>query len=201
MLFHETAEYMLENNVKVIRQGYASADCGCPLLLGDKITKIEDYTTELNLHPLTDDIEFKLTDEGELLIKGNSLCLNYKDIAHDGDWYKTRDIWEDRGNGKVLFQGRSQGFFKLNGHKYNQEVVEHTIETNTDLGEVAVILRDIGGNQYTEAYYTGETDVNRKEIDKILSKKLEIYVLPKRYHHIDDMPRNGYGKKMRHLIK
>lgn len=200
MLFHETAEYIFDNNAQIIRQGYASADCGCPLLLGDKISKIEDFTTDLNFKPLTDDIEMKLTDGGELLIKGNTLCINYKDIAHDGDWYKTRDVWKLKDNNKISFQGRSQGFFKLNGHKYNQEVVEHLIESNTNLGEVAIVLKDIGGNQYTEAYYTNDIEANRHEIDKILSNKLEASVLPKRYHHITEMPRNHYGKKMRHLL-
>jgi len=183
------AEFMFGNGCNELVHLFGSTESGSPTL-GHATKKLEQYSNYLRLNENT-----KLSDEGELLIKGQSLCRNYKNFDHEGEYYRTGDMW-DRDGDMIVFKGRRNEIVKMNGYKTSLLHIESVIEENTTLGACMAIVRHSHGSDWIELRYTGnEPDKNRMK--EVLKDLLPDCNIPRKYTRVEEIPVNALNKKIR----
>ena len=183
------AEFMFDNGCNELVHLFGSTESGSPTL-GHATKKLEHYSNYLRLNENT-----KLSDEGELLIKGQSLCRNYKNFDHDGEYYRTGDMW-DRDGDMIVFKGRRNEIVKMNGYKTSLLHIESVIEENTDLGACMAMVRHSHGSDWIELKYTGN-DPDRNNIKEVLKDLLPDCNIPRKYTRVEEIPVNALNKKIR----
>jgi len=190
------AEILFSLGATEVNQLYGATEIGSPSLYKSS-TSIDDYPDYLELKN-TDISEFKLVNN-ELYVKSKTLCVNYKDFSSDGEWFKTNDLWEQKGN-LVKFAGRSNDIVKLNGYQCSLLLIESTIENNTNLGEVLAIPRNKMGTDYIEVAYTNNTIINKQTLNSMLETHVPVYSIPRKYTYVESLPKTSLGKKIRNVL-
>lgn len=191
------AEYVFSNGAKVFGHMYGQTET-CSPILGRTTTHLDDFVEYLNLKSVAE-TESKLVN-GELWIRGKSICENYKDFNYEGDWLKTGDMWEQDGD-LIKFVGRNNDIVKVNGFQCSLLAIENAAEEKTSLGEVMAKCRNSMGSDWIELYYTNkETKVNKKELYQKFESFIPKYSIPLKYTYIESIPRNSLGKKVRNIL-
>lgn len=185
------AEYVLGNGAKNFAHLYGATEIGSPIL--SRITDcIGDHNEYLELNDCT-----QLVDN-ELWVKGASVCENYQDFLHDGEWFRTGDLWESQGN-LIKFAGRSSDVVKINGYQCNLQQIETVMEQRTPLGECLARPRQTLGTEWIELLYTSPlNDVNKHQIKSQVESVLTLHSIPKKYTRVNEIPKNSLGKKIRY---
>jgi len=184
-------EYVFNNGAKNFAHLYGATEICSPIL--SRITSmVGDYNEYLPLTPDT-----KLVN-GELWVRGASLCNNYKDFTHDGEWFKTGDLWESKNN-LIKFVGRSNDIVKINGYQCNLLLVENVVEQQTDLGECLAVTRQTLGSDWIEVLYTNKNaTINKKQFSEQFKSMLPKHSIPRKYTYVNEIVKNALGKKIRH---
>ena len=190
------AEILFSLGATEINQLYGATEIGSPSLY-KSTTSIDDYPDYLELKN-TDISEFKLVNN-ELYVKSKTMCVNYKDFSTDGEWFKTNDLWQQKGN-LIKFAGRSNDIVKLNGYQCSLLLIESIIEDNTDLGEVLAIPRNKMGTDYIEIAHTNNITVNKQELSSMLEVHIPDYCIPRKYTYVESLPKTSLGKKIRNVL-
>ena len=102
-------------------------------------------------------LEMRLAEDGELLLRGPSICDGYHERpelaaeAFDEDgWYRTGDIGEIDETGRLRITDRKKDLFKTSGGKYvSPQKVEAAITTNIPYISQAIAVGD--GRKYVSA--------------------------------------------------
>ena len=186
------AEYIFEKGCKEFSHVYGITEAGVPSLINK--TSSLSIDSRCLKHTSQYGIETKL-DNGELLIKGSTLCNNIEDLGLDNGWYRTGDLFEEVGD-NIRFVGRANDIIKLNGYKANLLTIESTIEDITGIPECLAIPRNRVGTDYIELQYVGDIGNTEKLKDK-LSSLLPPCNIPKRFVQVEKIPRNTLNKKIR----
>lgn len=139
-----------------------------------------------------DGIEMKLSEEGELMVKGPNIFQGYWELEEktaealkDG-WFYTGDLAEvdDNGNWKIV--GRAKNVLvPESGHNVAPEPIEHMIlEACEDLAQAVVIGH---GRPYLTCIVTGQA--KKEDIQKALdlvNEDLPHYRRIRQFHHADE---------------
>jgi long-subunit acyl-CoA synthetase (AMP-forming) len=190
-------EFVFERGLKRFTQVYGATETMTPLL-ARTTTEPDEFCEYLEFKPLNKDTEIKLVD-GELWIRGSTICENFKQLDHSGDWFKTGDIWEQN-NDLIRFVGRTNDIVKINGFQANLLLIESVSENRTDLGETLAVVRSSFGTQWIELLYTNKNCIIDKDnFKEIFEPILYKCCIPKKYTYIESIPRNATGKKVRNL--
>ncbi|KTD56438.1 type I polyketide synthase [Legionella shakespearei] len=173
--------------------------------IGQAIHNTELYVLDKNLYP---------AQEGELYISGANLALGYhncpelnkeKFIANPFNnkkpfsrIYKTGDIVKKLDNGTLSYLGRTDEQVKIGGFRVHLNEIEEQLQKHESIVMAAVIV-EIGGEQHhiLTAYIVFESDSNTIHADEIrhyLSQTLPPYMMPVKYHKVDELPLNVTGK-------
>jgi acyl-coenzyme A synthetase/AMP-(fatty) acid ligase len=190
------AEILFSLGATEVNQLYGATEIGSPSLYKSS-TSIDEHPDYLELKN-TDISQFKLVNN-ELYVKSKTLCVNYKDFSSDGEWFKTNDLWEQKGS-LIKFAGRSNDIVKLNGYQCSLLLIESTIETNTNLGEVMAIPRNKMGTDYIEVAYTNNTIINKQDLNSMLESHVPAYSIPRKYTYVESLPKTSLGKKIRNVL-
>lgn len=133
--------------------------------------------------------------DGELCISGLGVSLGYinkedltkqrfitlnKEIA-----YKTGDI-VSYNNGQYYYKCREDFQIKINGHRIEIEDIEKNI-MSIDAIEKVVVIYDKKVKKI-KAFIKANREIKAKEIMEILRNKLPLYMIPKQYYFLDDIP-------------
>lgn len=123
-LSRETYRFYNDAGVRLIN-GYGMTEC-CPVIAVTREGQIP-----WQMRPL-DWCEVKVSPQGELLVRGSSVCKCYYDgtrIADENGWFHTRDIVEyEDGNLTVLHRMDNVHIMK-NGYKLSLENLENRVMT------------------------------------------------------------------------
>lgn len=185
------AQWCFDHGTKVFNHMYGMTE-SCSPILHRASSEFDDFVTYLNLTPMSDS-EFRLID-GELHIKGLSLCEG------SPEWLQTNDLWEEC-QGKIKFVGRKNDIVKINGLACSLLLVENMAEEKTDLGDTLAVVRNSMGSDWIELYYTNKSAViDKKKLTEIFESMLFRCNIPKKYTHIDHIPRTSLGKKQRGVL-
>lgn len=188
------SQYMFNNSCRRLTHAYGSTEAGVPILKYHTFSQSNDnmfleYTNEYG-------IETKLNEDGELLVKGKSLCSNISDFGIDENgWYHTGDLFEEQ-NGKIKFVARTNEIVKINGITSNLLLIESIIEETDEVIECVAQVKNKIGIDYIELQYVGDiTDINKfnKKLEKVLPK----CNIPKKYVSVKSIARNTLNKKIR----
>lgn len=191
------AETAFNLGAKEFNHMYGATEIGSPIL-HRATTHVDEYVEYLEMED-TVATQFKIVDD-ELYVKGQSLCVNYKEFSHEDEWFKTNDLWEQQGN-LIKFAGRSNDIVKINGYQCSLLLIESLIEDKTNLGEALAIPRNSMGSDYIELVYTNkDSKIDKKELATMLEVYLPNRNIPRKYTHVESLPKTSLGKKIRNVL-
>ncbi len=147
---------------------------------------------------------------GEVCVAGNNLALGYyanpketnlhfvqnpnnkfyRDII-----YRTGDLAYYNKERNLCYSGRKDFQIKHMGHRIELMEIEGYMETHANITN----SRCVYFNNEIWAVYTG--DIESKEVEKYLRKKLPPFMIPSKYIKKMSMPYNSHGKIDRNVLK
>lgn len=173
--------------------------------IGEPINNTHLYILDHNLCP---------TQEGELYISGASLAIGYhnsnaltkeKFIPNPFNsskpfsrMYKTGDIVKKLESGELIYIGRIDDQVKIGGFRIHLNEIENQLLKHPSI-VMATVLVEIGGEQHKtlSAYLVFESAqkiIHADDLRSFLSQTLPPYMIPAKYHKVDELPLNVTGK-------
>ena len=154
--------------------------------------------------------ELKPFETGEICVIGPAVFAGYYDnpeanakAFRDG-WFRTGDLGHMDEEGFVYITGRASDMYISGGSNIYPREVEEKILTHPGIGEVAVlgIPDPVWGEVGVAVCVPREgASVTEAEMAGFLSPKVPRYKMPKRFFFWDALPKSGYGKIPKRLVR
>jgi fatty-acyl-CoA synthase len=155
--------------------------------------------------------ELKAFETGEICVIGPAVFAGYYDnpeanakAFRDG-WFRTGDLGHMDEEGFLYVTGRSSDMYISGGSNIYPREVEEKILTHPAIGEVAVLgVPDPVWGEVGIAVCVpraGAPAVTEAEMAAFLSPKVPRYKMPKRFFFWDALPKSGYGKIPKRLVR
>jgi long-chain acyl-CoA synthetase len=145
---------------------------------------------------VVDGLTYKITDDGELLFKGDQVMLGYlngNDAKIIDKWLYTGDLAEEK-DGIVYINGRKDSIVKIAGQRISLKFLERLVEKEKGVANCAAIL--IENELYgQELYLFYDGDALESDLLEVFKKESGLKVIPKEIKKISDFPKNANGKK------
>ena len=114
-----------------LRNGFGMSEVG---ITSVELRKKAKHLNENSIGRPFDSVEYKLSDDNELYIKGTSLCkrklINGEETAFDG-WFKTGDIAENRGGNYFILGRKSDVVIGESGENINPDIIEKLFSSSS----------------------------------------------------------------------
>jgi len=149
-----------------------------------------------------DDVEVRIADDGEVLLRCPMLCRGYRDgttpIDTDG-WLHTGDLGHLLPDGRLHVEGRRGEMIVTGGENVWPEAVEAAIGTHPQVAEVAVAgVPDPEWGQRVVAWVVPAGDApTLAELRALVGETLAAFCAPKELHVVAQLPRTALGKVQR----
>jgi fatty-acyl-CoA synthase len=155
--------------------------------------------------------ELKPFETGEICVIGPAVFAGYYDnpeanakAFRDG-WFRTGDLGHMDEEGFVYITGRASDMYISGGSNIYPREVEEKILTHPAIGEVAVLgVPDPVWGEVGVAVCVareGARPVSEADMAAFLSPKVPRYKMPKRFFFWDALPKSGYGKIPKRLVR
>ena len=155
--------------------------------------------------------ELKPFETGEICVIGPGVFAGYYDnpeanakAFRDG-WFRTGDLGHMDDEGFVYITGRASDMYISGGSNIYPREVEEKILTHPNVGEVAVLgVPDPVWGEVGVAVCVareGTKAVSEAEMAAFLAPKVPRYKMPKRFFFWDALPKSGYGKIPKRLVR
>ncbi len=155
--------------------------------------------------------ELKPFETGEICVIGPAVFAGYYDnpeanakAFRDG-WFRTGDLGHMDEEGFVYITGRASDMYISGGSNIYPREIEEKILTHPAVGEVAVLgVPDPFWGEVGVAVCVareGASAVGEAELAAYLAPKVPRYKMPKRFFFWDALPKSGYGKIPKRLIR
>ena len=155
--------------------------------------------------------ELKPFETGEICVIGPGVFAGYYDnpeanakAFRDG-WFRTGDLGHMDEEGFVYITGRASDMYISGGSNIYPREVEEKILTHPAIGEVAVLgVPDPVWGEVGVAVCVpreGARPVTEAEMAGFLAPKVPRYKMPKRFFFWDALPKSGYGKIPKRLVR
>ncbi|WP_433945445.1 amino acid adenylation domain-containing protein [Paenibacillus sp. SN-8-1] len=142
---------------------------------------------------------------GELVVSGSGLTNGYRnkneltqrafvEMNFEKESclaYRTGDIVYFDGE-HFYYVGRKDKQIKLRGFRIELGEIEYALNQLTGVKQSVAVLEDNNQVKEIEAFYVG--DLDEMEVSRALSQRLPSYMLPKRYHRVQNIPLTLNGK-------
>lgn len=148
--------------------------------------------------------------EGEICIKGKLDTYYFKDEAgtekartKDGEYslWHTGDIGYKNENGAVVYVNRKDWMVKINGQRVETLEIENLLTTIENINNACVkAFVDDNDQTYLVAYYSVNNKVSDEEIKGFLKSKLPLYMIPRYFVKMEELPKNPNGKLNRKVL-
>lgn len=155
--------------------------------------------------------EVKLGETGEICVIGPAVFAGYYDNpeanakAFRNGWFRTGDLGHMDEEGFVYITGRASDMYISGGSNIYPREVEEKILTHPHVGECAVLgMPDpVWGEVGIAVCVAREGTPTPSESDMAgyLATKLPRYKMPKRFFFWDALPKSGYGKIPKRLVR
>ncbi len=160
------------------------------------------------------DEELRCASEGELVIRGPQRFGGYLDPA-DNDrrfldpaephrlalstgtvtadaYYRTGDRVRREG-GVLIHLGRLDNQVKIRGYRIELGEVEAAMRRHPAIGHAVAVAHQGSGETELAGFYTGQP-LPALDLITWLRRRIPMYMVPRRYHHVDEFPLNANGK-------
>ena len=155
--------------------------------------------------------ELKPFETGEICVIGPAVFAGYYDnpeanakAFRDG-WFRTGDLGHMDEEGFVYITGRASDMYISGGSNIYPREVEEKILTHPAIGEVAVLgVPDPFWGEVGVAVCVareGAGAVSEAELAAFLAPKVPRYKMPKRFFFWEALPKSGYGKIPKRLVR
>jgi len=155
--------------------------------------------------------ELKPFETGEICVIGPAVFAGYYEnpeanakAFRDG-WFRTGDLGHMDEEGFVYITGRASDMYISGGSNIYPREVEEKILTHPRIGEVAVLgVPDPVWGEVGVAVCVpreGAGEVGEAELAAFLAPKIPRYKMPKRFFFWDALPKSGYGKIPKRLVR
>ncbi|MEZ5820268.1 MAG: acyl-CoA synthetase [Xanthobacteraceae bacterium] len=155
--------------------------------------------------------ELKPHETGEICVIGPGVFAGYYDnpeanakAFRDG-WFRTGDLGHVDEEGFVYITGRASDMYISGGSNIYPREVEEKILTHPAVGEVAVLgVPDPFWGEVGIAVCVareGAKPVSEAELAAFLAPKVPRYKMPKRFFFWDALPKSGYGKVPKRMVR
>jgi fatty-acyl-CoA synthase len=149
-------------------------------------------------------------ETGEICVIGPAVFAGYHDnpeanakAFRDG-WFRTGDLGHMDAQGFVYITGRASDMYISGGSNIYPREIEEKILTHPDIAEVAVLgVPDAVWGEVGFAVCVARQGIDPRTIDlrAYLDGQLARYKMPKRFLFWDSLPKSGYGKITKKLIR
>jgi fatty-acyl-CoA synthase len=155
--------------------------------------------------------ELKPFETGEICVIGPAVFAGYYDnpdanakAFRDG-WFRTGDLGHMDAEGFIYITGRASDMYISGGSNIYPREVEEKILTHPGIGEVAVLgVPDPVWGEVGVAVCVpreGAGPVTEGEMASFLAPKVPRYKMPKRFFFWEALPKSGYGKIPKRLVR
>jgi fatty-acyl-CoA synthase len=155
--------------------------------------------------------KLKPFETGEICVIGPAVFAGYYDnpeanakAFRDG-WFRTGDLGHMDEEGFVYITGRASDMYISGGSNIYPREVEEKILTHPAIGEVAVLgVPDPVWGEVGVAVCVvreGASAVSEADMAGFLGPKVPRYKMPKRFFFWDALPKSGYGKVPKRLVR
>jgi fatty-acyl-CoA synthase len=155
--------------------------------------------------------ELKPFETGEICVIGPAVFAGYYDnpeanakAFRDG-WFRTGDLGHMDEEGFIYITGRASDMYISGGSNIYPREIEEKILTHPAVGEVAVLgVPDPFWGEVGVAVCVareGASPVSEAELAAYLAPKVPRYKMPKRFFFWDALPKSGYGKIPKRLVR
>ncbi len=149
-------------------------------------------------------------ETGEICVIGPAVFAGYYDnpeanakAFRDG-WFRTGDLGHMDAQGFLYITGRASDMYISGGSNIYPREIEEKILIHPGIAEVAVLgLPDpVWGEIGVAVCVTrGGVQVSEGELAEFLSSRIARYKMPKRFFFWEALPKSGYGKVPKRLVK
>ena len=149
-------------------------------------------------------------EQGEICVRGPAVFAGYHNNAEanakalkDG-WFHTGDLGRVDAEGFLYITGRASDMYISGGANVYPREAEEVLLTHPAVAEVAVLgVPDPDWGESGVAVVVRETGQPAQEDELLgfLKDKLARYKQPRRLFFWDELPKSGYGKVPKHLIR
>lgn len=154
-------------------------------------------------------VEIKISDDSEILIKSNSLFKKYLDDQKEtssklmNGFYHSGDLGFVDNDGYVFVEARRNDLIVSGGENINPIEVEKVLKQISGIAEACVFAKQskTWGQTVAAAIVINELSLDEKSIKDILKQKLAGYKIPKQFYFVDELPKTSLGKLERDKIK
>jgi len=150
----------------------------------------------------------RVTDDGELLVKGPGVLEGYHgnaeatDAALDDGWLRTGDLVHRGRFGTVTFAGRSKDVIKSGGYSVFAAEVEAALEEHPAVAQAAAVgLSDDRLGERCVAAVRLRGTATAAELEAFAAERLAGYKAPRRVVVVDELPIGGTGKVQKERVK
>jgi fatty-acyl-CoA synthase len=155
--------------------------------------------------------ERKPLETGEICVIGPAVFAGYYNnpeanakAFRDG-WFRTGDLGHMDAEGFVYITGRASDMYISGGSNIYPREVEEKLLTHPGIGEVAVLgVPDPFWGEVGIAVCVprdGAGAVSEQELATFLAAKVPRYKMPKRFFFWEALPKSGYGKVPKRLVR
>ncbi|MFW2543902.1 acyl-CoA synthetase [Primorskyibacter sp. 2E107] len=149
-------------------------------------------------------------ETGEICVAGPAVCAGYynDDAANEkafrDGWFRTGDLGHMDDERYLFITGRSSDMYISGGSNVYPREIEELLLTHPALSEVAIL--GMPHSRWGEVGLAvcvcepGQT-VEPAALAQLLEPQLARYKLPHRYIFLDEMPKTGYGKITKNLVR
>lgn len=146
-------------------------------------------------------------EDGELLVAGPSVFAGYwrqpsatAAIMNEG-WVATGDIVRVDRDGYLVVCGRTKELIISGGFNVYPTEIEEVLRTFDGIDDVAVVgLPSEEWGEVVAAYVVVDGEFDHGRLEEFCAARLSPYKRPRRYFHVEAIPRNSLGKVQRHLL-
>ncbi|WP_285032694.1 long-chain fatty acid--CoA ligase [Mycolicibacterium sp. lyk4-40-TYG-92] len=143
---------------------------------------------------------------GEIVCRGDVVMAGYWNNptatadAVRGGWLYTGDMGSFDDRGYLTLRDRSKDVVISGGSNIYPREVEEVLLTHPDVAEAAVVgAPDPEWGEVVVAFIVGTAPADA--LDAHLLERIARFKRPKRYIHIDEMPKNSYGKVLKRELR
>lgn len=143
---------------------------------------------------------------GEICVSGDGIAKGYlnrpdltdkvfiKNPFDNNRMYKTGDIGRYLPNGEIEYIGRRDFQIKIRGLRVELSEIEKKLQDYPDVKNCSVVYVNDSSDPYIAAFFTSNIKLDISQIRLNLSKSLPLYMVPKYFVQINELPINNNGK-------
>lgn len=152
--------------------------------------------------------ELKPFEFGEICVIGPAVFAGYYENpeanakSFRNGWFRTGDLGHMDEEGFVYITGRASDMYISGGSNIYPREIEEKILTHPAIAEAAVLgVPDAVWGEIGVAVCVSRGPVDENELASYLAEKIPRYKMPKRFFFFEELPKSGYGKVPKRLVR